>query len=214
MGYTTDFLGHLTLTPPATKEQRDYINLISKTRRMKRDVNKLFQIYKGKYGNPFAESDEEIYGNEGEYFAKDDGQSGENHDDSIIDYNVSPGQMGYDQAKVLGFNAFFYGNKRRSENGDCQPGLWCQWVISEDGTRLEWDEGEKFYDYIPWLKYYINHFFKKWGIKLNGRIRFQGEDPGDKGIIEVIDNVVGLGEPKRKITLEDPYGEEEWDDDI
>lgn len=28
-----------------------------------------------------------------------------------------------------------------------QPGLWCQWVPSEDGKGIEWDGGEKFYAY-------------------------------------------------------------------
>ena len=39
-----------------------------------------------------------------------------------------------------------------------QPGLWCQWVPSHDGDMLVWDEGEKFYEYIPWLKYLMEHF--------------------------------------------------------
>ena len=66
--------------------------------------------------------------------------------------------------------------------------IWCQWII-EDG-ELKWDGGEKFYSYVGWLKYLISDYFEKWGVKFNGQIEFQGEDPDDKGVIEVIDNDV------------------------
>lgn len=39
-----------------------------------------------------------------------------------------------------------------------QPGLWCQWVPTHDGTALEWDGGEKFYDAEEWMIYLIDHF--------------------------------------------------------
>jgi len=54
MGYTTDFEGSLVFDKPLNQKQREYINRISDTRRMKRDVNKLMELYKGKHGNPFA----------------------------------------------------------------------------------------------------------------------------------------------------------------
>lgn len=141
MVYSTDFMGRLKLSRSATENERDYINLISDTRRMKRDVKKLMSLYNGKHGNPFAIEDtpEAIYGEEGEYFTLDNSDS----DSSIIDYNCSPGE---------------------------QPGLWCQWVITDDCSELEWNGGEKFYDYIEWLKYLIVHFFETWNIKLNGEI--------------------------------------------
>jgi len=47
MGYTTNFTGGLNLTPPATEEQAGYINLLAGTRRMKRDVKKLWTFIKG-----------------------------------------------------------------------------------------------------------------------------------------------------------------------
>ena len=161
MGYSTDFYGSLSISRPLTEKERDYINLISNTRRMKRDVTKLMNLYKGEHGNPFATdtTPEAIYGCEGEYFAKDDNYS----DSSVIDQNRPPKQ---------------------------QPGLWCQWVISDDGTMLEWDGGEKFYEYVAWLKYYINHFFAKWGVMLNGEITWEGEESSDLGKIVVTNNVV------------------------
>ena len=49
-----------------------------------------------------------------------------------------------------------------------QPGLWCEWEITE--TELRWNEAEKFYDYEAWLEYLINHFFEPLGYVLNGEI--------------------------------------------
>jgi hypothetical protein len=157
---------------------------------MKRDVNVLQKLFKGKYGNPFAlkTTPESIYGNDGEYFAYDgDKHSGQTHDKSIIDYNTPPGQVPYGCKE---FNDTYAENIRREEEGTCQPGLWCQWIISEDGTELMWDEGEKFYNYAEWLKYLIDHFFSKWSILLNGEIYWDGEDSDDLGKIVVTNNEV------------------------
>jgi hypothetical protein len=71
-----------------------------------------------------------------------------------------------------------------------QPGLWCQWIPNDEGTELEWDEGEKFYEYIAWLKYLIDHFFAPWGKVLNGVVKWRGEDFDDAGSIVVHNNVV------------------------
>lgn len=68
------------------------------------------------------------------------------------------------------------------------PGYWCQWAIV-DG-HLEWDGGEKFYDYVEWLQYLIKNYFDSWGVKLNGQIKWFGEENDDMGIIEVTDSKV------------------------
>lgn len=143
---------------PATLEQIEYLNRFSYTRRMKRDVAKLNELYKGEYGLPGVG-----YGQEGEFFCKNDGQFGQNGDASVVDSNEPP---------------------------STQPGLWCQWVLSEDGTKLEWDGSEKFYNYIEWLEYLIENFFKRWEIKLNGIVCWQGEEMSDRGEIEIEDNIV------------------------
>lgn len=168
MGYTTAFSGSFTFDRPLTETERDYINRMSETRRMKRDVIKLMETYKGEHGNPFAKGNtpEEIYGINGEYFALEDGNFGQKDDGTIIDHNNS-------------------GN---------QPGLWCQWVVNEEGDELSWDGGEKFYNYVEWLIYYIEHFFSKWGVNVNGNVSWEGEDHGDDGDIIVIDNVVTVNQ--------------------
>lgn len=71
-----------------------------------------------------------------------------------------------------------------------QPGLWCDWVLSKDGKYLEWNGGEKFYNYVEWLTYIIQNFFERWGIKLNGEIEWYGEDRDDMGKIVVVNNEV------------------------
>ena len=73
-----------------------------------------------------------------------------------------------------------------------QPSLWCQWVPSHSGEQLEWDGGEKFYNYDEWLYYLIEHFLGPWGYILNGVVHWQGEDSEDFGRIEVVDNVITI----------------------
>ena len=169
MGYTTDFRGTLKFNRPLTDEEKNYINALAETRRVKRDVKKLMELYDGEHGNPFAteKTAEAIYGLEGEYFVDDNDSAG------VIDYNCPPGQKSY-------------GSKF---NGKGQPGLHCQWIINEDG-ELEWDGNEKFYSYIEWLHYLINHFFSKLGLLLNGEIEWEGEESSDLGKIIVVDNVI------------------------
>jgi hypothetical protein len=152
MGYTTDFEGSLSITPSLTMKQTVYINQFSESRRMKRDVNILQELYKGKHS---LDGD---YGVEGEFFNQDI------EDRSVLDYNTPP---------------------------KTQPGLWCQWIINDNG-ELEWDGGEKFYNYVEWLEYLINNFFKKWGVVLNGSIRWRGDSFDDIGTIKVNDNVVSV----------------------
>lgn len=74
------------------------------------------------------------------------------------------------------------------------PGFWCQWTASDDGRYLMWDGGEKFYDYVEWLKYLIEHFIKPWGKTLNGEVEWYGEDREDIGKIVVKDNEVTVKE--------------------
>lgn len=102
------------------------------------------------------------YGNKGEYFAFDDGNMGQKRDNSINDFN-STGSI---------------------------PGLWCNWKITEEGTNLEWNGGEKFYNYTEWLQFLITHFFTVWDVTLNGEIQWRGEEWDDNGTITVIKNLV------------------------
>ena len=87
-----------------------------------------------------------------------------------------------------------------------QPGLWCQWVPTEDGTGIEWDSGEKFYAYLVWIPYLIDHFLKPWGYVVNGKVEWSGDDDDDRGCIHVRNNVVKA--VKARIVNEEP----DWGD--
>lgn len=104
-------------------------------------------------------------GKDAEFFVGGLGTAGQDRDESIVQYNDPPAS---------------------------QPGLWCQWVPNEDGTAIEWDGSEKFYEYIEWIRYMINSFFKPWGIKLNGKVRWRGENFDDIGAIVIKNNKVSI----------------------
>lgn len=188
MGYSTDFFGQISLSRNLTDVERSYINKFSDTRKVKRDVNKLMVCFNGEHGYPGVDKNSDpflIYGNEGEYFVGDEKSC-------ITDRNLPPGHLPY-------VGRIFEEHKVRNEkmikiieNGECQPSMYCQWIIEKyDGNDfLIWDGGEKFYCYVEWLKYLINHFFSKWGVILNGNIEWVGEEKDDRGLIVVKDNVV------------------------
>jgi hypothetical protein len=155
---------------------------------MKRDVNKLMEKFKGEFGHPTRPDNP--YGKDGEFFVGGTGWAGQDQDETIIDYNTAPGQLGYvkyQRQKTLDEI------QRKINNGECQPGLWCQWILN-DKEQLQWDGNEKFYNYVEWLKYLINNFFEEWGIKLNGEVTWIGEDSNDRGKIVVEDNKVRIFE--------------------
>lgn len=66
-----------------------------------------------------------------------------------------------------------------------QPGLWCQWAPTACGEFIEWDEGEKFYNYIEWLEYLLQKVLIPKGYHLNGDVEYQGEADNDYGVIIV-----------------------------
>lgn len=70
------------------------------------------------------------------------------------------------------------------------PSTYCQWVADKQGYYLQWDGGEKFYEYTEWLEWLIENKFNKWNIVLNGRAKWNGEEHDDIGILVVKDNVV------------------------
>ena len=87
-----------------------------------------------------------------------------------------------------------------------QPDSWCQWISSEDGSSLEWDGEEKFYEAERWMAYLIEHFLRpgaraqlvtdpqlaafSFDHVLNGEIGAIGEDPDDRLLLRVTANEV------------------------
>jgi hypothetical protein len=106
-------------------------------------------------------------GPEGAYFVGEEGYYGQSTRPDVVDRNDPP---------------------------EGQPDLWCQWVPTEDLEGIEWDGGEKFYEYVEWLEYIIEHFLRPWGYVLNGSVKWQGESFDDRGLIVVKKNDVGVTE--------------------
>lgn len=95
------------------------------------------------------------------------------------------------------------------------PGSACQWIPSDDGTELEYDQQEKFYESTIWMAYLIDTFLKPGATAqhdlahripgwiypeelqhftfdhaCNGEIDAQGEDSDDRWRLVVRDNLV------------------------
>lgn len=51
-------------------------------------------------------------------------------------------------------------NRDESEGGFKFRGVWCQWVPTSDGTALEWNGEEKFYEADGWMRYLIDQLLK------------------------------------------------------
>lgn len=83
-------------------------------------------------------------------------------------------------------------NKTRHEKEEGQPedSYWCQWVPTEDGRGIKWDEGEKFYYYVEWLQYLIDRILQPKGYNLTGEVTYQGETASDFGKLIIKDSVV------------------------
>ena len=191
MGYSTDFTGSLTLSRPATAAEKAFINAFSNTRRMGRNITELMEHDKGKNGLP-KPAPELLVDPKLAKHIKALAKAGIMVDDSTIPDNRTAEQIyganGQYYAHPKGDDGYGVLDYNRPPQG--QPGLWCQWVLTPDGKELKWDGGEKFYEYEKWLQYLIDNFFSKWGIKLNGKIKWSGEDSSDVGMITVKNNVM------------------------
>ncbi len=158
MGYTTNFTGKFTCTPALNPDQVAYLKALNHTRRMQRKgASKLPDPLRKAVGLPLGDEDE--------YFVGGTGWAGQDHDDTIVEYNSPPGS---------------------------QPSLWCQWEPSDDGKFIKWDGGEKFYQYVDWIKYFNEHFFKPWGVKLSGDVKWRGEDTSDRGVMVANNGITAL----------------------
>lgn len=160
MGYTTDFSGEFRINPPLRPEHRAYLQAFSETRRMKRDP-----LLAELLPDPLRRAVGLPIGEDAAFCveASEDlfGTGGRKGKSDVVDANQPP-------------------------HG--QPGLWCQWVPSSDGGCLEWDQGDKFYDYDAWLRYLLDHFLKPWGYVLDGEVFWQGEESDDRGKLVIRKN--------------------------
>lgn len=70
------------------------------------------------------------------------------------------------------------------------PDSYCQWRLTKNCQGIEWDRGEKFYEYIEWLQWIIDQCLKPEGIELSGSVKFDGEDSDDFGYLKIVDGKV------------------------
>ena len=176
MGYHTDFTGEFKVIDlktgelePLAPEQVAYLQRFNDTRRMGRDAT-----LTAKRRDPLRDAVNLDVGDEGAYFVGSRGFAGQEQfsgDDDELECD----EDGNPIKDVIDFN-------RPPKD---QPGLWCQWRPSDDGEFIVWDEGEKFYDYVEWLKYLLKHFLVPWGYGLKGMVEWQGEELEDIGRIFV-----------------------------
>jgi hypothetical protein len=187
MGYSTDFEGRFKLSRPATAAEVAYINKFANTRRMRRNTETLYKEMAGKDGLPFVFTPTPAQAKAIKVLEKSGLQvitTPKDNTDTrdMLQVYGQQGEyyVGDDSIAVLD----------QDSPSSTQPGLWCQWILSKDGTELMWYGGEKFYEYVAWLEYLIKHFFAPWGIVISGSVRWGDEDSNDKGTIKVTKNVV------------------------
>jgi hypothetical protein len=150
MGYTTEFVGSITVDPPLSLAEVNYLKKFAESRRMDCE--------------------------QGPYYVHRSGFYGQDNGPDVRNYNEPPAG---------------------------QPGLWCKWESTPDGTAIEWNGDEKFYDASEWMQYLIDHFIGPdpharkelpflTGHNCNGEIEAQGEDRDDRWKLVVKDNRVSV----------------------
>jgi hypothetical protein len=161
MGYTTYFTGHFLLDKPLEEKHAAYLHKFSETRRMKRSPALLQDV-----PDPLRVAVGLPLGPQGAYFVGNEEKRGGIH------YTHPPSIL-HESRPPLG-----------------QPGLWCQWIPTEDGTGIMHYGGDKFIYYVEWLQYLIEHFLQPWGYVLSGDVHWQGDFAKDVGMIIVRKNMV------------------------
>jgi hypothetical protein len=62
---------------------------------------------------------------------------------------------------------------------------YCQWQLTKDCRGIEWDHGEKFYNYVEWLQYLIDNVLTPHDVTLSGSVNYSGEEADDNGVLVV-----------------------------
>lgn len=170
MGYDTRFSGRFLVRPhPLSEAQGDYLEAFSKSRRITYDGQRLANL-EGYEDRKLREAAGIVsVGERGDYYV------GPLIPGAWPEMNVAPGQLVW---KETGLQLMPYSVPSRR-----QPGLWCQWIPTEDRTAIVFDEGEKFYRYVEWLEYLVKQFLTPWGYGLEGDVYWRGEAYSDVGLI-------------------------------
>ena len=73
---------------------------------------------------------------------------------------------------------------------------YLQWVPTETLDGIVWDGNEKFYEYVPLLRWLCG-WLKERGIEANGELMWAGVETDDRGRIAVSSNEVEVIEGQR-----------------
>jgi hypothetical protein len=164
MGYTTTFKGEFRLNKSLRPEHKAYLHRFSEMVHLplKEDMLQslsdplrlIVGLPVGKYGMYFTGLIE------GQFSSLEDGLSA---------YSGGPAEQFVDPEKDL-FQSF--------------PSHYCKWIPTTDGCGIQWNRVEKFYGYVGWLRFLLDHFLIPWGYELSGTVFWQGEQ-GEHGTITV-----------------------------
>lgn len=169
MGYTIKYSGSFDLNKPLTKKLAKYLLDFSRTRHFKRDLPD-FGI-EGEFFIDPTEKKINFWDNFQKY-----AKVGLTHEEVLVKLR--------EECKIIDYN----------HPPISQPGLWCQWIPTEDRSAIKWDENEKFYNADKWLTYIIENFLKPKGYILDGIVSFHDsgldEYQEEYGYIVVKDNKV------------------------
>lgn len=106
------------------------------------------------------------------------------------EFNITPPLNQEQVERLNNFSEDRHGGNLTPDPG--MPGFWCDWVTNNEGTTLSHNGSEKSYNYEGWLNYLIKNFFRPWGVTVNGRVFWSGEDVRDVGTIIIENNVITL----------------------
>lgn len=87
----------------------------------------------------------------------------------------------------------------REQDDDKMPSGYNQWKLTPDCRHIEWDGGEKFYDYVEWLQYIIDTVLTPNDIALSGSVAYSGENASDNGIL-TIENGIAVQRPHAELS--------------
>ena len=76
---------------------------------------------------------------------------------------------------------YIYGDKNRE-----YPSIWCGFEVR--GDCFTWDCGEKTYEGVEWIKFFVNKVIewnKEKEISVEGEMEWRGDDMGDNGKVKV-----------------------------
>lgn len=118
--------------------------------------------------------------------------------DSLIDFSSDKPFTFFTLNKPLSeehcklLSNFIKKHDERFPGGDGTPQIACEWRISDDKKKLEWEsDGLRYEKELndQWLNYLIETFFQPWGYVLNGKFHWVNED-NESGITVINNNRV------------------------